>query len=85
MVSPSEKKNFLNAAEVCDNQTVEDMIKDMTDDILQMAYSRTWNNVRIMESDGFDSDYRSTLEIIKDEMTSRGMSPKSSKPKKASR
>lgn len=85
MVSSGDKEDFLNAADVCDNHTVEEMIKNMPNDILQKAYSRTLNNVRIMERDGGESDYRSTLDIIKDEMTDRGMSPKSSKPKKASR
>lgn len=80
-----DEEDFLNAVDVCDNQTVEDMINDMPNDILQKAYSRTLNNVRIMERDGGESDYRSTLEIIRSEMTNRGMRPKSSKTKKASR
>lgn len=81
MFSQGEKE-FLTAAEVCDNQTVEDMIKNMSEKVLQMAYSRTWNNVRITENEGYTSDYRSILEIIRDEMDVRGVSPPTSKNKK---
>ena len=71
-----EETYFIAAVNVADNGSVEEKIDQISDKVLKQAFQILWN---LLRTEGDDSDYRSTLELIQDEMTSRGITPKTKK------
>lgn len=71
-------KYFLAAVDVGDDNRASELIGDMPNKALEMAYRRTLCNVKNTESPGEDSEYRSMLSIILNEMKERGIAPSTS-------
>lgn len=70
------EKEFLCAVDVGDDERVKELIFEMSNNTLQMAYRRTMCNIKNTECDGSESDYRSTLSIIQQVMDALGISSK---------
>lgn len=74
-------ENFLLSVDVGDDNGAKQLIANVSNDTLKVAYRRTMNNVKNTETAKTqgESPYRSMLEIILDEMNNRGVSPTSGK------
>ena len=74
-MNSSDAKDFLLSVDVGDDHGAMQLIGDVSNDTLKIAYRRTMNNVKNTETANTqgESPYRSMLHIVLDEMNNRGI------------